>query len=142
MRRALLGLFLLGVVFTGVELLLLEHTETLWQSAPLGLLALALVALGGWLAVPGLLTLRAFQGLMLAHVLCGAVGLYLHYQGNVEFELEMYPSLEGFELFREATMGATPVLAPAMMAQLGLLGLLYVYRYPLGRPSQGTPSQP
>ena len=30
-----------------------------------------------------------------AFVVSGVVGLWLHYQGNAEFELEMYPSLQG-----------------------------------------------
>ena len=63
-------------------------------------------------------------------VLSGVVGLWLHYHGNVEFELEMYPGLAGFELFRESVTGATPTLAPGTMLELGLLGLLYTYRHP------------
>jgi hypothetical protein len=42
----------------------------------------------------------------------------------------MYPSLTGFELFREAISGATPTLAPGAMLHLGLLGLLYTFRHP------------
>ena len=61
----------------------------------------------------------------------GVLGLYLHYRGNVEFELEMYSSLRGFELFWEALKGATPALAPAAMAHLGLVGLAYSYHHPL-----------
>ena len=61
----------------------------------------------------------------------GVVGLWLHYQGNTEFELEMYPSLEGLALFWEAIRGATPTLAPGTMLELGLLGLAYMYRHPV-----------
>jgi len=39
--------------------------------------------------------------------------------------------MEGFELFKESMMGATPALAPGMMAHLGLLGLALTYRHPL-----------
>jgi hypothetical protein len=54
-----------------------------------------------------------------------------HYQGNMEFELETYPSISGLALFKEAMMGATPALAPGTMIELGLIGLAYTYRHPL-----------
>ena len=60
----------------------------------------------------------------------GMIGLYLHYRGNVEFELEMYPSIRGFELFWKSITGATPALAPATMLLLGLIGLAYSYQHP------------
>jgi hypothetical protein len=48
----------------------------------------------------------------------------------VEFELEMYPSMRGFELVAKTMTGATPVLAPGTMALLGLIGLSYTYKHP------------
>ena len=75
---------------------------------------------------------------MILFVLSGLVGLILHYQGNAEFELEMYPSLNGLELFWEAIRGATPTLAPGTMIQLGLLGWVYTIRHPqLGSLKEG-----
>ena len=121
---------MLGVVGTGAELLLLGHTEDLWQWVPLVLMAASLVALGWRVAARGARSLRVFRGTMFLLVLSGFVGLWLHYDGNAEFELEMYPDLQGFELFRESVTGATPTLAPGTMLGLGLLGLLYTYRHP------------
>ena len=66
-------------------------------------------------------------------VLCmtsGLVGLLLHYKGNVEFELEMYPDLSGWKLFKDSMMGATPALAPGAMLQIGLVGLAWTFRHP------------
>ena len=123
-------LFLIGAVGTGAELLLLGHTEDLWQWVPLVLMAVSLVTLGWRVVARGSASLRVFQGTMMLIVLSGVVGLWLHYHGNVEFELEMYPGLQGFELFRESMTGATPTLAPGTMLELGLLGLLYTYRHP------------
>ena len=100
---------------------------------PLGLLAAGLLALV-WHAVHrSAAPLRALQVLMLMFVIAGATGLLLHYRGNAEFELEMYPSKAGWELFRESMMGATPALAPGTMIQLALIGLAYSYRHPLLR---------
>jgi hypothetical protein len=66
-------------------------------------------------------------------VASGLLGIWFHYQGNVEFELEMYPTIGGVKLFWEAMKGATPALAPGTMIQLGLLGLLFTYRHPVFR---------
>ena len=129
-RGCLLVLFLIGVVGTGAELLLLGHTEDLWQWVPLVLMAASLVTLGWRVVDRGVRSLRVFRGMTILFVLSGVVGLWLHYHGNVEFELEMYPGLHGFELFRESVTGATPTLAPGTMLELGLLGLLYTYRHP------------
>jgi hypothetical protein len=72
--------------------------------------------------------------MMVACVIAGCVGLVLHYKGNVEFELEMYPSMAGGELVWKALTGATPALAPGTMVQLGLVGLAFTYRHPALRP--------
>lgn len=129
LRRVLMVMLVIGLAGTGVELLLLGHTEG-WQRVPLVLIACALVVLA-WHGVArrraSLLTLRTTMALF---VVAGVAGLLLHYNGNVEFELEMYPSLGGWELFREAVTGATPALAPGTMIQLGLLGVAFTYRHP------------
>ena len=130
-RGFLLGLFVIGLVGTGVELLLLEHTEGFWQMVPLGLMGLGGAVLAWYAATGGSTSLRLFRGAMGAFVVSGVVGLWLHYQGNAEFELEMYPSLEGAGLFWEVIRGATPTLAPGTMLELGLLGLAYTYRHPV-----------
>lgn len=129
-RRFLLILFVIGVVGTGTELLLLGHTEDLWQWTPLVLLAAGLVTVGWRVVARGARSLRVFRATMILFVLSGGVGLWLHYHGNAEFEREMYPSLQGVDLFWESITGATPTLAPGTMLGLGLLGLVYTYRDP------------
>jgi hypothetical protein len=130
LRGWLLTIFVLGAVGTGVELLLLGHTEGAWQWGPIVLLALSLVVLGWRPVGRGATGLRLFQGTMAMFVLSSGFGLWFHYQVNREFELEMYPSLQGLDLFSESITGATPTLAPGVMLQLGLLGLAYTYRHP------------
>lgn len=130
LRRFLLILFVIGVVGTGLELVLLGHTEDVWQLSPLVLMALSLVVLGWRLRDRRAACLQWFQGIMGMFVLSGLVGLWLHYEGNMEFEREMYPSLTGVELFLESLTGATPTLAPGTMLELGLLGFAYTYRHP------------
>jgi len=132
-RTFLLIIFIIGLLGAGAELLLLEHTEEFRQWIPIILIVASLLVLGWHGLSRGPVSMRAFQGTMILFVLSGFIGLFLHYQGNVEFELEMYPSLSGLELFGKAMQGATPALAPGTMIQLGLLGLAYSYRHPVLR---------
>ena len=129
-RRLLLGLVLLGIVGLAAELVLLEHTEDTLQWVPLVALALGFVLALAVALRPSPGALRAFQGVMAAFVVAGALGVYLHLRGNVEFELESDPALRGFALIWESLRGATPSLAPGALAQLGLLGLTLTYRHP------------
>lgn len=124
---ALLGL---GVVGAAAELVLLEHTEEIWQWIPLILLSIAVPVIIAVARAPTPPTLRALRALMILFCLAGALGLALHLKGNVEFELELHPDASGWRLIRETMMGATPALAPGAMAFLGMLGLAFCNRHP------------
>ena len=147
LRPLLLALVGIGAAGLEVELLLQKHYESAWQLTPLVLLGVVLgVAALVWRR-PSPRTVRFFQATMLLCVAAGVVGLFLHYRGNVEFELERESSLQGLRLFWKAVRGATPALAPGAMAQLGLLGLVYGYRHPALRrdppvQSPGTTIEP
>jgi hypothetical protein len=130
LRAILMGTLVLGIVGTGVELWLLDHTEGWQQLIPLVLLGAGLFVCASQVVRPTLGTVRLLQAVMLLFVISGAVGVLLHYQGNVEFELEMYPDMAGMELFKNTVTGATPVLAPGTMLLLGLVGLAYTYHHP------------
>lgn len=125
LRQLILGLVFAGIVGLGVELLLLEHIESWTQWIPLILLAVGLLSTTAVAISPAHASLTVFKVVMVAFVVAGVAGLYLHYAGNAEFALERDSSLAGFGLFWKAIRGATPTLAPAALAQLGLLGLLY-----------------
>jgi hypothetical protein len=74
---------------------------------------------------------RTLQIAMVLLIVGGALGVVMHYQGNVEFQREVDPTLHGWPLFAKAIRAkAPPALAPGSMAQLGLLGLVYTYRHP------------
>lgn len=129
-RRLLLVALAGGGIGTSAELLLLGHFESALQWIPLASLALAAAVLV-WHAVrPRRASVRALQAAMVLLMTCGAVGVGLHYDGNTEFELEMYPSMGGMELIEKTLTGATPVLAPGSMALIGLIGLAHTYRHP------------
>lgn len=132
-RRLLLALVLIGAAGLVAELLLLEHTENGFQWLPLIVLGLTLVVTILLANRPSPRLIRLFRAVMIIAVLVGALGVYLHYDGNTEFELEMDPDARGFGLLWSALHGATPALAPGALVQLGLLGLISTYRHPLLR---------
>lgn len=120
--RLLLAIFLFGSAGTAGELLLLGHFEDLPQYIPLILIA-AGICLGAWYGSrPTAASLRAFQALLVLYAASGLLGLFFHYRGNSEFELERDPSLGGLALFWESVTGATPALAPGSMVLLAAVG--------------------
>jgi hypothetical protein len=129
-RKFVLALFAIGVVGTAADLLLTGHIDGAWQLVPVVLLAASAATLTWHLLRPGRASLRCHQGLMGLFIASGLVGTFLHYRANIEFELEMYPGSSGLELFWKAIQGASPPsLAPGAMIALGLLGLIYTYRF-------------
>lgn len=123
-RRTLLMLFAVAALGTGVELVLLGHTEQRWQWVPVVLTFSGSLAAAAYGMTRRAIGRRAFQATMILFVVSGAVGLALHYRGNVEFALEMEPSARGWALMKEALTGATPALAPGTMMLLGAIGLI------------------
>jgi len=130
-RRYLLALVTFGTVATTADLLLLAHYEDTKQLIPLTLNGLALLAIAWYLVGGTGNSIRLLQLVMTAFVLAGMVGVVLHYQGNLEFQLDIDPSQSHWTLFSKVMRAkAPPALAPGAMAQLGLLGLIYAYRHP------------
>ena len=129
LRRFLLAIFLLGVSGITAELWLMGHYEDFSQQIPLVLCVLSLAAVGAVLLRPGGGTTNLFRAIMACFVLSGIIGAILHFQVNIEFQLEMDPSLQGVTLYRKAILAKTPpALAPGAMIQLGLIGLAYTFR--------------
>lgn len=140
LRRLLLGLMVIGILGLEAELVLLEHVESVGQWIPVVSLGLGLLlTLAVWLR-PARGTLRAFRALCAVFVAAGALGVYLHMDGNIEFAREGDSSLAGLALLWEALTGATPALAPGALAQLGLLGLALAYRHPALRRGRANAS--
>jgi hypothetical protein len=104
-----LALVALGTVGMCIELVLLEHYRDPNQLIPLSVGGVTLLIVM-WAAIaPGIVAVRTLQFAMLVYVGCAIVGGTLHLQADVE----------------------APALAPGLMAQLGLLGLLATYQHPV-----------
>lgn len=131
MRRMLAALLLLGLTGLSAELVLLDHYEDLWQVIPLVLIGAAVLSLAWSVATPAGPSFRTFRVVMVLLVASGLLGIGLHFWANLEFQLEVDPLLGRAELFWKAMHAtAPPALAPGIMVQLGLLGLIYAYRQP------------
>lgn len=123
-QRLLLIIALASAGATLIELLLLEHIEEWQQIIPIALLAVTIVSLVTVLATSSRWAVRLLRVVLAVCFVSALVGMYFHYQANVEFVLERHPKYAGFQLFKAAMMGAMPALAPGTMAQLALIGWL------------------
>jgi hypothetical protein len=138
LRRLLLGILVFGLVGTAAELVLIGHDEDGWQMIPLVVLGAAILASVVMVVTRTQVSaIRLFRAAMVLLMVSGATGSVLHYRANMEFKLEMDPSLSGFALFSSIVRAkAPPALAPGNMALLGLLGLACAFRLDGSSPSR------
>jgi hypothetical protein len=80
------------------------------------------------LAHPRAWTLTVVRLVMVLFIVSGVLGMYLHFRGSREFQLEMDPSMGGTVLMWKVLRAKSPpTLSPGTMVQMGILGLGYTY---------------
>jgi hypothetical protein len=127
-RRVILGVLLLGMAGLAAELALIAHYEDLTQKIPIILLVIGLTIVLIDSLVARRWTGMLVQVVMLLILAAGLLGMYFHFQGSKEFQLEMDPALRGMDLaWHVLRAKSPPTLAPGSMVQMGLLGLGYGY---------------
>lgn len=127
-RRVILGVLLLGMSGLLAELALIAHYEDVTQWIPIALLAAGLVVVLADLLLDRGWTQLLIQLTMVLVVAAGVLGIYFHFQGSREFQLEMDPQMRGTALMWHVLRAKSPpTLAPGAMIQLGVLGLGYAY---------------
>jgi hypothetical protein len=132
LRRWLLLLLLVGLTGTTTELVLLRHYDDAWMLLPFAAIALAAGGTIARLVRPSALTVRWLRLSLVPLLLAGMAGAWLHYLGGLAFQADMDPTLSRWTIFwKVLRMQAPPILAPGMLAQFALLGLLSTYRDPL-----------
>ena len=112
---------------------LLEHYEEWRQWLPLLLIGTSTPVAAWLLARPSPTAVHTFLAINAIMLVVGGLGIWFHLSGNLEFELELNSELSGGSLIWESLRGATPVLAPGALAQLGLLGILTAWKHPVTR---------
>lgn len=130
-RALLLAIVSLGAAGTLTELLLLAHYDGAFQLIPTVLLAACLVIIAWHATRPSVATVRLLQGTMLLLLAAGTAGVAFHFNGAAQFQLEIDPSLTRGALFAKVIrVHAPPLLAPASLVQLALVGLIHTYQHP------------
>lgn len=129
LMTGLIALFVMGAVLT--ELFLLQHNEEWRQVVPMVVIGIGALLLASQLVRPSAAGIMALRIMMVVMIATGLLGVYFHYAGNLEFQMEMDATQHGWELMKKVLEAKTPpALAPGALAQIGLLGLLYTYRHP------------
>ena len=129
-RRFQLWVAVFVLIATAVELWLEEHTGSAVQWVPFVLAGLGVAAILLVLAQPRKSTLWALR-LVMAAVLAGSVfGIYEHFDHNLAFELDIRPNAQPFEVFGHAFKGASPFLAPGILALAAILAGSATFRHP------------
>jgi hypothetical protein len=127
-RVVILIVLTLGMGGLLAELTLIAHYEDPAQWIPLVLLAAGLIALAADVVLARSSTHLLVQLTMVLFVAAGTLGVYFHFQGSREFQLEMDPQMRGVTLVWHVLRAKSPpTLAPGSMVQLGMLGLGYSY---------------
>ena len=126
LNQIIIVAFVFMMIGTAMELYLLEHYEDVLQLIPL-------ICIGASLLSMIVLSIRRTRIMMLAFklilwltALSGFYGVFLHMRANYEFELEMKPTVKGWDLFLESLSGALPSLAPGSMIVFALIGYSYL----------------
>lgn len=124
LRRIVAALVAFGLLGISIELLLIEHVESVSQVVPVVVLPIAAILLGPvalGLEPKRALVLRAMLAMVVA---AGLVGVALHLYESWEFQAEIDPSLGAVQRAWAALRAQSPPsLAPGQIALLGLLGL-------------------
>ena len=117
-----------GLAGSLIELLLLAHYKELWQFSPLILIGAAAIVAAWHQARPGAATVRALRLVMILFIVSCIAGIALHMRGAAEFQREIDPAIGAWDLVKKVMRAkAPPVLAPGVMLQLGLIGLVYTF---------------
>ncbi|MEO0895348.1 MAG: hypothetical protein AAFY71_02935 [Bacteroidota bacterium] len=126
LTRLIIFALLFMMVGTAMELYLLNHFEDTLQLIPL-------ICIGGSLLIFLILFFRQTKPLLVLFKLIlgltaasGLYGCFLHMKANFEFEQEMTPTGDTWDLLMESFSGALPALAPASMIVLSLIGYAYL----------------
>ncbi|MBZ0295476.1 MAG: hypothetical protein K8L99_23150 [Anaerolineae bacterium] len=115
---------------TMIELLLTEHFMEPLQLIPFVLCALGLLAVGAVYFRPSRRTIYFLRAVMILVGLGSLLGIFLHLNGNLTFELEIRPNATAGEVVMDALMGADPLLAPGILALGAALALAATYYHP------------
>ncbi len=130
LRRFLLIISALLFLGTVVELWLANHTKTVVQLIPFALCGIGLIVLSVVLLYPRRAAMLALRACMVMVLLGSLFGVYEHVSGNIAFQSEIHPNANTREFVMGAIGGASPLLAPGILALAAVLALAATYHHP------------
>lgn len=138
LRRSMLGLAAAGIIATTVELATLRHWTTTTQIIPW--LVLAVCAIGVLIIGFGSRQMiRIVRVVALLGAAGGLYGLFIHIQSNYDAAILDYKYTDRWphmsltsKLWAASTgqVGPSPVMAPAVLSQIGVSMALATFRHP------------
>ena len=126
LKQVIVLAFLFMMIGTLLELYLLNHYEDTLQLIPVFCIAIALINSIFIYFKRSKVTFNIFKVVLFLTSLSGLYGVFLHLQANYEFEQEVTPTANFWELILESISGAFPALAPLSMVVLALIGYSYL----------------
>jgi len=131
LRLFLLGLSAFLCAGTIIELWFDEHTGTPIQLLPFILAGVGLLAAILAIVRPNPSSLMTLRGVMVVLIFGSVLGIYEHITHNLAFELDIRPNAAAGEVLLEALHGASPLLAPGVLALAALVALAATYYHPV-----------
>jgi len=120
-----------ALIVTEAELLFVGHTGGNNGQV----IAVVLVGLGLTVTCHAILrntpSIVVFRFTMYLFLIFGIDGFLTHYHWAVQAALKSQPTLAGMPLLYATLSGKIPLLAPGMLLEIGLLGLIYTFQHPL-----------
>lgn len=130
LRLFLLGLAAFLCLGTIVELIFQEHYKEPLQFVPLLFCAVALVLIALVILRPTRAAIAALRIVMGVGILVSLVGVYEHIEQNMGFVLEIKPNTPMLDAFLESLRGAAPLLAPGILAIIGVIAIAGTCAHP------------
>jgi len=109
-----------------IELYLIGHYEDAMQLIPIFSVGISLLNLILLFFKVSKLTTNLFKVVLFTTLIVGIYGVYLHLESNYQFEYEIRPSNNYWELLKDSFSGALPTLAPLSLVVLSLVGYSYL----------------
>jgi hypothetical protein len=131
-RQWILAAIAAALVVMEGELIFVRHFgNNNGQMIAVVLTSAGLLATGWHVIARNTPSIIVFRFLMYLFLVFGIDGLLVHYNFAAHAALKSHPALGGLPLLYAALSGDIPLLAPGLLIQVGLLGLLYTFHHPL-----------
>ncbi len=149
LRTSMLGLAAAGIIATTVELATLRHWTTTTQLIPWIVLGVLAIGVGTLALCRSRRMVQIVRLIACIAAISGLYGLYIHVQSNYDAAIldyhytDRWPTMSlGSRVWAAGTgqVGPSPVMAPAVLSQVGICLALATFRHPRLARTKGSKS--